>query len=71
MSLGIGTMLHMLSGGSEHSSTEYVGKVITEISLTEDTLNISFSDGKKIRVWDDGQSCCESRYMRTDDDRYP
>lgn len=66
--LGIGAMLHQLSGGSRHGSSEYEGQVIKSISMEDNALFIGFENGKTIRVWDDGQSCCESRYMRTDDD---
>ena len=30
-------------------------------------LLIQFSDGAKIVLYDNGRSCCESRYMHTDD----
>jgi len=30
-------------------------------------FRIKFTDGKEIAIWDDGQSCCEERYMMTDD----
>lgn len=50
-----------------------IGKTITAISLTdddstEDRLRLTFDDGSKIAIYDDGQSCCEHRYMHTDDD---
>lgn len=32
------------------------------------SLYITFADGGLLRVWDDAQSCCEYRYMSTDDD---
>lgn len=64
---GIGAMLHYLGGGSEHSADEYYGRTITAASMADERLRLTFSDGKKIEIWDDGQSCCESRYMRTDD----
>lgn len=67
MKPGIGAMLHMLSGGSKHSSEEYVGKVVENAYIDEDKLYIDFEDGTKIRIYDDGQSCCESRYMHCDD----
>lgn len=66
--IGTGAMLHFLGGGSEHSSEEYKDKVIQDIILSEECLQITFEDGKKIKIFDDGQSCCEHRYMRTDDD---
>lgn len=65
---GIGAILHYLSGGSQHAGTEYVGKSVVAASITETELCLDFSDGSKIKIWDDGQSCCESRYMTTDDD---
>jgi hypothetical protein len=65
---GIGAMLHMLTGGSQHSADEYYGRKIVSAAMVDDKLNIEFEDGKKIAIWDDGQSCCEYRYMTTDDD---
>jgi hypothetical protein len=57
----------MLSGGSKHSSDEYVGKVVENAYIDEDKLYIDFEDGTKIRIYDDGQSCCEYRHMTCDD----
>jgi hypothetical protein len=65
--LGIGAMLHYLGGGSEHDPKEYYGRVISAVAMEDDRLRISFADGKTIELWDNGQSCCEHRYMRTDD----
>ena len=65
---GIGVMLHALSGGSPHPPSEYVGETITAAEMAEEALILSFGNGKKIKIFDDGQSCCENRYMRTDDD---
>lgn len=61
-------MLHILGGGSPKSASDFYGRTITAAELKEDELLLTFSDGVRIRVWDDGQSCCESRYMRSDDD---
>lgn len=66
--IGDGAMLHALRGGSEHSASEYVGRGIVAASISDDRLRLSFADGKAIEIWDNGQSCCEHRYMRTDDD---
>lgn len=70
MSMGIGAMLHYLGGGSENSAEKYYGRKIVEAALDSENerLRLTFDDGVKISIWDDGQSCCESRYMRTDDD---
>lgn len=61
-------MLHYLSGGSENDSQKYVGREIVGAAIVNDRLAIDFADGSKIDVWDNGQSCCEHRYMTTDDD---
>ena len=48
---------------------KYVGKVISSVVLgSDDVLQFVFADGSEMKVWDSGQSCCESRYMTTDDD---
>lgn len=66
--LGIGAMLHVLGGGSDHSAEEYYGQTITAADINDNRLQLSLSGGKTIEIWDNGQSCCEDRYMATDDD---
>jgi len=45
-----------------------IGKEITALHLGEDNaLHFAFGDGTRIRVLDNGQCCCEYRYMVTDD----
>jgi len=69
--LGLGAMIHYLSGGSENSADKYYGRKIKTASLVDNKLVIEFTGkhetGKIIHVYDNGQSCCESRYMTTDD----
>jgi len=68
---GIGAMLHYLSGGSEHNASEFYGRRIVAAALSGNDPNgieLKFDDGTGIRVWDNGQSCCEHRYTTTDDD---
>ena len=65
---GIGSMLHELSGGSKHNPDEFYGREISEAKLEENTLKLKFSDGIIIEIRDNGQSCCENRYMSCDDD---
>jgi len=48
--------------------TSAIGKTIKEVNLVDNALHFTFEDGYRMRIFDDGQSCCESRYMRTDDD---
>lgn len=79
---GSGVMLHYLGGGSQHDPAEFYGRKIVAAKLTtdrppsryigdssgHDDLRLTFADGTTIAIWDNGQSCCEARYMRTDDD---
>jgi hypothetical protein len=66
---GIGSMLHYLGGGSEHDPKEYYGQKIMSAVISDDRLCLGLSpSGKTIEIWDNGQSCCEHRYMTTDDD---
>ncbi len=67
---GIGVMIGMLSGNAKSvkAFASAVGKTIAALRLGEDdALHFEFSDGSKLKLYDDGQSCCEQRYMRTDD----
>lgn len=47
-----------------------INKTIASVELDaeHDKLKFAFSDGTRINLFDDGQYCCEMRYMRTDDD---
>lgn len=68
--LGLGVMISMLGGNAESVAafTSAVGKTITSLTLgDDDALHFVFDDSSKMKLFDDGQSCCESRYMRTDD----
>lgn len=67
--LGMGVMLGILGGNEEtvNSIKSSLNKVIETIKLDGDDLVISFTDNTKLTIWDGGQSCCESRYMTTDD----
>ena len=68
--LGIGVMLSILGGSPTRCDVnkEFGGKQIASIVLDNDELSISFEGGSSVRIFDDGQSCCEHRYMQTDDD---
>jgi hypothetical protein len=69
--IGIGVMLRELAG-NERSLAAYkasIGKEITRVWICDDdALHFRFADGSGLCVSDQGQSCCEHRYMRTDDD---
>lgn len=66
--MGIGAMLHQLSGGTKHGAAEYYGRTICAAQIIDNRLRLTLEGGKEIEIWDNGQSCCENRYMRTDDD---
>ena len=58
----------------DHLPVFYVamlGRPIVHISMDaggEDPLRVHFEGGGQLSIWDDAQSCCEHRYMTTDDD---
>jgi len=68
--LGFGVMINALGGNREtvEAVQAAMGKTITALSLTDDQLRFEFEDGSRLRLQDSGQSCCEHRYMMTDDD---
>lgn len=68
---GLGVMLKTL-GGSEAESTvsaikAVIGKLIKKVELRDNSAVLTFEDGDVLTVLDDGQSCCEHRYMVCDD----
>lgn len=69
---GMGAMIHILTGGSEHDPNEFYGRKIVSAQLDKtcdpERVRVSFEDGVNISIWDNGQSCCESRYITCDDD---
>lgn len=46
---------------------KYQGKEIKDLKITDKELCFTFEDNSKIEIFDGGQSCCEKRYMNTDD----
>lgn len=49
------------------------GKVIETLTLSNDVILIKLEDekwekGETFWIWDDGQECCEYRFITTDDD---
>ncbi len=70
MSLGIGVMIGQLSGNEEtvNAYNNSKGKTIKDIKIEGNELILYFKDGAGLKFVDDGQSCCESRYMNCDED---
>lgn len=68
MNTGIGAMLHYLGGGSDKDPSDYYGKTITNILIDDERMLIQLEEVTTIKIFDDGQSCCEARYISCDDD---
>lgn len=68
--LGLRVMFGYLCGNEKKVKIHQMaqGKTISKIAFSEDELVLSFNDETGIKIWDDGQSCCENRYMTSDDD---
>jgi len=67
--LGMGVMIGMLGGNADsvNAVQSCVGQTIDKVSLENDCCIFTFRSGLKVQFSDEGQSCCESRYMTTDD----
>ena len=72
--LGMGVIFGML-GGNEDSVKAYrksVGQFIKSITLQNkedpEYIKVVFESGYAIKILDNGRSCCETRYITTDDD---
>jgi len=70
--LGMGVLINTLFGysGREQAKEIYeaaIGKEIADIRMDDKVLTLVFTDKTSIKFTDDGQSCCESRYMTCDD----
>jgi len=70
MSYGMGVMFMNLVGNKE-SAEAFMSCTLKEIAaldLSEDRLLFTFADGRRMQITDEGQSCCEERYLHSDDD---
>lgn len=63
-------MIQMLGGSKDSAEIvqESLGKVIAELSISDNALSFKFADGTSMTLSDQGQSCCESRYLTFDGD---
>lgn len=68
--LGVGVRIGMLFGNAETVDIvkNSLGKIFLSVELKNDALQFMFTDGTGMLLRDDGQSCCEHRYMVCDDD---
>jgi len=68
--IGVGAMFCQLGGNAESVDvfTGAIGRRISTLELSDDALSFTFDDGYRMDLYDAAQSCCEARYLRTDDD---
>lgn len=68
--LGMGVMINQLFGnnGVPEIWAKVKDQTIGAVALKDDALEFTMADGYRFKLYDDGQSCCESRWMHTDDD---
>lgn len=69
---GFGAMIFALSGGSDQNAEKFYGRRIDDVlfinGIGNSRISLSFSDGSRIGICDQGQSCFEARYFTCDDD---
>ncbi len=67
--VGLGVMIGLLDGNKDSVETfnQSTGKTIAALEIVENELIFTFDNDSKMKLFDDGQSCCETRYMHTDD----
>lgn len=78
MSTGLGVLIHTLAGTGHGVEVmqRAVGQTIAAVEMRHegtghdeaDLIWFRMADGLELAFWDDGQSCCEQRYMTCDDD---
>lgn len=68
--IGAGAILCNLGGNAASAAVfgNALGRRISALGLSDDALSFAFDDGYGVELYDAAQSCCESRYLRTDDD---
>lgn len=70
---GMGVMINKLFGRPEETAAAVaacMGKTIAKVVVLKEgdgTLVITFTGDTSLSIWDDGRSCCESRYLTCDD----
>lgn len=52
---------------AEEGISKYTGKVITNAELVDNAFVLTFHDWTKLSISDQGQSCCEHRWITSDD----
>jgi hypothetical protein len=67
---GIGVLVQRLRGDQDmvEAYQASMGKIINKVTLEDNRINLWFTDGSCLKISDEGQSCCEKRYITTSDD---
>ena len=67
---GLGVMIDELMDNAKSVAaySHGVNKQITGLEINSERLLFTFADGYQMKLFDNGQSCCEYRHMHTDDD---
>lgn len=61
-------MLNSYGTGESKALKDALGKRIIALEISDSSLTLRFDDLTAVALYDDRQSCCERRYMTTDDD---
>lgn len=64
---GVGVLLCEMASHEAAREPLRTGLRIASLGITDDALTVRFEDGTGYQFEDMGQSCCEHRYMRSDD----
>lgn len=67
---GLGVMIGQLQGNKDSVDAFMRGKdkEIADLGIDDNALTFIFVDGYQMKLFDGGQTCCENRFMHTDDD---
>lgn len=57
-----------LSEDAQALIASFANQPIKALSISDDEIMLTFEGAKGLIFWDEGQQCCERRFMRTDDD---
>lgn len=66
--MGVGAIIGLLSSNGVSDKAQFIGRTISSVSVEEKRVVVGFTDGAGFVLKDEGQSCCEYRYLTTDDD---
>lgn len=75
MSDGIGVLINRMYPSAAFDLAPLIGREVASAKILDDGIPgedgaalLVFKDGSRLALWDRGRSCCEHRYIVTDDD---